>query len=224
MIMMKPALWNGKIPNLKGEPAETPASPVTDEIATGQLSSSDEVRHAREPSTSCPSASFQIRDRIKEFRRIRARDLIPNPKNWRRHPKSQVAALRGLLVEIGYAAALLVRELTDGRLMIIDGHLRAETTPDAMVPVLVLDVTEEEADKILLTHDPLAAMAESDAERIKALLATVRTQERAVEDLLRHTAGKRLWELLHPDDVQEAEVSPNRADARFRRGARARSG
>ena len=36
------------------------------------------------------------------------------------------------------------------RLMIIDGHLRAETTPDAMVPVLVLDVTEEEADKILL--------------------------------------------------------------------------
>jgi hypothetical protein len=28
--------------------------------------------------------------------------------------------------------------------------------------VLVLDVTEEEADKLLLTLDPLAAMAEAD--------------------------------------------------------------
>ena len=40
--------------------------------------------------------------------------------------------------------------------MLIDGHLRAETAPDMMVPVLVLDVTEEEADKLLLTLDPLA--------------------------------------------------------------------
>jgi len=31
------------------------------------------------------------------------------------------------------------------------------------VPVLVLDVTEAEADKILLTLDPLAAMAEKNA-------------------------------------------------------------
>ena len=50
--------------------------------------------------------------------------------------------------------------------MLIDGHLRAETTPDSEVPVLVLDVTAEEADKILLTLDPLAAMAEADSERI----------------------------------------------------------
>src|SRR5260370_36540119 len=95
-----------------------------------------------------------IRDRIKDFRRVKASDLLPNPKNWRRHPKEQSAALRGLLTEIGYAGALLVRELPDVRLMLIDGHLRAETTPKAMVPVLVLDVTEEEADNILLTFHP----------------------------------------------------------------------
>ena len=64
-----------------------------------------------------------------------------------------------MLAEVGYADALLARELADGSLMLIDGHLRAETTPDAVVPVLVLDVDEAEADKILLTHDPLAAMA-----------------------------------------------------------------
>ncbi len=130
-----------------------------------------------------------IRDRIRELRRVRAGDLIPNPRNWRRHPKAQTEALRGLLTEIGYADALLAQELPDGRLMLIDGYLRAETTPESAVPVLVLDVTDAEADKLLLTLDPLAAMAESDTERIEALLQTVRTDDQAVEGLLRRTAG-----------------------------------
>src|SRR5271169_1897809 len=106
---------------------------------------SGDARQTREILGKDPSRLVQIRDRVKEFRRVRAGELVRNPKNWRRHPKSQVAALRGLLSEIGYAAALLVRELPDGRLMIIDGHMRAATTPEQVVPVLVLDVTEEEA-------------------------------------------------------------------------------
>ncbi len=139
-----------------------------------------------------------IRDRIRELRRVRAADLLPNPKNWRRHPKAQANALRGLLEEIGFADALLARELPSGRLMLIDGHLRAETTPDFEVPVLILDLDEAEADKLLLTLDPLASLAESDSERIGTLLQTVRTDSPAVEELLRHTAGERLWGLIHP--------------------------
>jgi hypothetical protein len=81
---------------------------------------------------------MQIRNRIKALRQVRAADLIPNPKNWRKHPKAQADALRGLLAEVGYADALLARELPDGKLMLVDGHLRAETTPDSEVPVLVL--------------------------------------------------------------------------------------
>ena len=124
----------------------------------------------------------------------------------------QVRALRALLNDIGYADALIARELPDGQLQLIDGHLRAETTPDEQVPVLVLDVTEEEADKLLLTLDPLAAMAETDAERIGALLETVRTDDEAVQELLKRTAGERLWENLHPHEIDEAEVSPEKAD------------
>jgi DNA modification methylase len=154
----------------------------------------------------------QIRDRIKEFRRVRAGDLVPNPRNWRIHTKAQREALCGLLNEIGYADALLARELEDGRLMIIDGHLRAETTPEVEVPVLVLDVTEEEANKILLTLDPLAAMAESDTARIQSLLETVQTDSEAVENLLRQTAGERLWRIVHPDEFHEADISLERAD------------
>lgn len=127
---------------------------------------------------------MQIRDRIKELRRVRAADLRPNPRNWRRHPKSQQDALRGLLAEVGYADALLARELPDGSLVLVDGHLRAETTPDATVPVLVLDVDEQEADKILLTHDPLAALAEPATVELEALLADVETDNDAVRAML----------------------------------------
>jgi hypothetical protein len=127
---------------------------------------------------------MHIRDRIKELRRVRAADLRPNPRNWRLHPPAQQEALRGVLAEVGYADALLARELADGTLMLIDGHLRAETTPDAVVPVLVLDVDEAEADKILLTHDPLASMATASQEHVQSLLAGVRTENAAVRTLL----------------------------------------
>jgi ParB-like chromosome segregation protein Spo0J len=129
---------------------------------------------------------------------VRARDLVPNPKNWRRHPKSQVDALRGLMNEVGFVDALLARELPDGRLMLIYGHLRAETLPAALLPVLLVDLTEEEADKVLLTLDPISAMARSDAGPIRALLETVRSDDEAVQNLLRITAGERLWDILHP--------------------------
>ena len=66
--------------------------------------------------------------------------------------------------------------------MLIDGHLRKETTPEAVVPGLVLDLDESEADKLLLTLDPLAAMAESDADRIKELLETVQTDDGRVAE------------------------------------------
>ncbi len=51
---------------------------------------------------------MKIRDRIKEFKRVPARDLEPNPKNWRTHPKAQGDALRGILADVGYVDALTV--------------------------------------------------------------------------------------------------------------------
>jgi DNA modification methylase len=144
------------------------------------------------------SGSTSVRDRIKELRRVPASDLLSNPRNWRRHPKAQADALRALLTEVGYADALLARQLPDGRLMLIDGHLRKDTTPEATVPVLVVDLAEDEADKVLLTLDPLAAMAERDTERIKELLQTVQSDSQSVQELLRRTAGESLWTLLHP--------------------------
>jgi DNA modification methylase len=127
---------------------------------------------------------MHIRDRIKELRRVRAGDLMPHPKNWRLHPESQRNALRGLLAEIGYADTLLTRELPDGSLQLIDGHLRAETTPDSLVPVLVTDLTEEEAEKVLLTLDPLASMAAADKDNLESLLASLKFESPDVGAML----------------------------------------
>lgn len=114
----------------------------------------------------------QIRDRIKRLDRVPAGSLIPNPKNWRTHSDKQRAALRGIFSEVGIADAAIAREAPDGSLHLIDGHLRTEELTE-LVPVLVLDVTDEEADKLLLTIDPLAAMAGQDDAALKSLLGDV---------------------------------------------------
>lgn len=133
---------------------------------------------------------MHIRDRIKELRRVKASQLRPHPNNWRVHPSAQQDALRGVLAEIGYAGALLARELPDGSLELIDGHLRAETTPDQEVPVLVLDLDDREAAKLLALHDPLAAMAETDSAVLAELLDQVDTENDAVQSLLDSMLGR----------------------------------
>ena len=127
---------------------------------------------------------MKIRDRIVELRRVPASQLAPNPRNWRRHPKALADALRGVLAEIGIAGAVLAREREDGVLELIDGHLRVETLGDREVPVLVLDVDEAEALKILATHDPLAAMAEADPALLDDLLREVETSNASLKAML----------------------------------------
>jgi DNA modification methylase len=110
-----------------------------------------------------------IKDRIVELRRVRASELIAHPRNFRRHPPAQIAALRGVLEAIGYASALVGRDTPQG-VVLIDGHARAELDPSQIVPVLILDVTEAEADTLLASLDPIGAMAEIDQDALEALL------------------------------------------------------
>lgn len=130
------------------------------------------------------SGRTPVRDRVVDLRRIRAGELKKHPLNWREHPEPQRRALRALLGEVGYADALLAREDDEGSLVLIDGHLRRSLDPDQIVPVLVLDVTEEEAEKLLVTLDPLTGLASSDPSRLAELLERVSTSSAAVRDLL----------------------------------------
>lgn len=147
---------------------------------------------------------MQIRDRIKELRRVPASQLRPNPKNWRTHPQEQADALRGVLAEVGIADACIAREMPDGSLMLLDGHLRTETLGSELVPVLVLDVNEEEADKILATLDPLTGMAGLDNSKLQSLLDGLKFENEAIREMLDSLEPIVLQE--EPNEIVEDEV------------------
>lgn len=148
---------------------------------------------------------MKIRDRIVELRRVPGNQLAPNPKNWRTHPEAQMNAIRGVLAEVGFAGAHLARVLPDGSLQLIDGHARAEIVGDAVVPVLVTDLTEAEADMVLATFDPISAMATSNAAKLDELLRGVDTGNEALQEMLADlTKDAGLYET--PAEIAEDEV------------------
>jgi hypothetical protein len=137
------------------------------------------------PPEPSPPPAAALKDRIVELRRVRAGDLRPNPRNWRRHPKSQRSALLGILGEVGIADAVLARVTDDGGLELIDGHLRQDAVDaNQELPVLVLDVSEAESDKLLLTLDPLAALAQTDDDAVRALLERVQVESDDVRKMV----------------------------------------
>src|SRR5437667_11907620 len=105
-----------------------------------------------------------IRNRIVAHRRLRAGDLVPHELNFRAHPEAQRAALQALYAQVGFARSLLAYELPDGRLKLIDGHLRRDLDPDMEVDVEVLAVTDDEARALILSIDPLAALAQTQSQ------------------------------------------------------------
>jgi len=124
-----------------------------------------------------------LRNRIKDHRLVRAGDLVPHPLNWRNHPQEQQQTLRDLYATIGFARSLLAYELPDGRLQLIDGHLRRDLTPDECVVVEVLDVTDEEARTLMLSLDPLAALATADASALAELRSITETDSAYLQKL-----------------------------------------
>jgi hypothetical protein len=124
-----------------------------------------------------------IRNRIKEHRRVRAGDLLPHELNPRRHSEVQRAALAALYEEIGFARSLLAYELPDGRLKLLDGHLRQDMAPDLEVDVEVLDVSDAEARTLLLSLDPLAQLADYDQAALDRLRAVAHTDSDALANL-----------------------------------------
>lgn len=127
-----------------------------------------------------------MRNRVKELRFAKTSELTPCADNWRLHPKRQRDLMKSVLQTIGYADALVARETEDGALVLIDGHLRADVSPNVEVPVLIVDLNEREAKELLLVHDPIGAMAERDDAAVSRLLqdfeATNETLERFIEE------------------------------------------
>jgi hypothetical protein len=124
-----------------------------------------------------------IRNRIIAHLTLRAGDLVPHPLQFRLHPDIQRNALAASLKEVGFARSLLGYRLADGRIQLIDGHLRRDIDPDMEVTVELVDVTADEARKLLLTIDPLAGYAETDPEMAAELARMVATDDEYLQQL-----------------------------------------
>jgi hypothetical protein len=120
----------------------------------------------------------EYRNRIVELRKVRGADLKRNPRNWRQHPEGQRSALVEMLASVGFVGAGVGRDTKDG-IELIDGHLRADIADDSEMPVLIVDLNEDEAAKVLATFDPLSALAIPDVDAFKLLLTGVELDEHA---------------------------------------------
>lgn len=150
----------------------------------------------------------QFRSRVKGLRRVVASALKPSPHNWRRHGDGQRSALRALLDEIGFAGACIARELDDGTLELIDGQLRADELSAEKVPVLVTDLTEDEAKVVVATYDPLGQLADDDNEAFKELLESIESDSDGINALLQDLAADKSIDLaaLCESDDDDWEV------------------
>ncbi len=124
-----------------------------------------------------------IRNRIVSHMRVRAGDLVPHELNPRLHSAGQRRTLEKLYAEIGFARSLLAYALPDGRLKLIDGHLRASMDPEQEVDVEVLDVDDAEARALLLAIDPLAQLAGYDSDLLDKLRQQTERDSEAIRTL-----------------------------------------
>jgi hypothetical protein len=85
---------------------------------------------------------------------------------------------------------------------LIDGHLRRDLTGDQSVPVLVTDLSDDEAEAVLATLDPLAGMAEADQSALEHLLRDLASRD---SDLL---ATLTTIGAMHDIDLSFADMPP----------------
>ena len=130
--------------------------------------------------------------------------LLANPSNWRIHGKAQREALREVLDTVGYVAQVIVNRRT-GHL--VDGHLRVEEAlshGQPSIPVVYVDLSEDEERLVLASLDPLAAMATTDEAKLRELLAEVSVGSEALAAMLAALAPAEPKDgLTDPDDVPE---------------------
>ena len=135
--------------------------------------------------------------------------LLVNPRKWRVLPKAQEAALAAVLDEVGWVQNVIVNQRTGN---VVDGHLRvslAISRGEATVPVVYVDLDENEEGLVLATIDPLSAMAGTDKDLLAQLLGDVVTTNEDLRAMLDATAtgaglSMKTEGLTDPDEVPES--------------------
>jgi ParB-like chromosome segregation protein Spo0J len=119
-----------------------------------------------------------------------AGQFIANPGNWRIHPKAQRDALTGILGDVGWVQSVIVNKTTGN---VVDGHARIEEAlklgDETPVPFVEVELSEEEEQKILLTLDPISALAAADKANLQALMDSASFDSPALNQMLADLAA-----------------------------------
>lgn len=125
-----------------------------------------------------------LRNRIVGTGSADPESLLANPANWRTHPDFQAKALEGILEQVGWVQNVIVNQRT-GHL--VDGHLRVELAlkrSEPEIPVVYVDLSDDEESLILATLDPISGLAGADDDLLTDLLDRVEADNAAVKALL----------------------------------------
>jgi ParB-like chromosome segregation protein Spo0J len=97
-------------------------------------------------------------------------NILANPYNYRIHSKFQQDSLEGVLDTVGWVQRVIINVTTQH---LIDGHLRvtlADRHGVKKVPVVYVELTEDEEKLVLATLDPLSALAIHDKAQYDGLM------------------------------------------------------
>jgi hypothetical protein len=160
--------------------------------------------------------------RIKGYGSADPASLVPHPENWRTHPQRQQDALSKLLDEVGWVRSVIVNQTT-GRL--VDGHLRvglAVARGEQLVPVVYVELDEQEERVILANLDPIATLAATDTAALMALAGSVSIEHPEQTDvmaLLKELTGMRSQSGASAGPTQE-QIARQSTELELRFGAR----
>jgi hypothetical protein len=130
--------------------------------------------------------------------------IMFNPRNWRIHPLSQQDALKGVLEEVGWVQQVIVNKRTGN---LIDGHLRCQLAAREgaqTIPVVYVDVSEDEEALVLATLDPIAAMAATDKQKLAEILSSVESENEQVNRLIDDIKSKEVGFDITTEEQKEA--------------------
>jgi hypothetical protein len=136
-------------------------------------------------------------NRIVEYGEENPEQLLANPLNWRIHPKAQQVSLSGVLDDIGFIAPVIVNKTTGH---MIDGHLRvslALRNNVSSVPVVYVELSEQEEKEALVTYDPITNMAAADMRHLEELIGDMGQ----VNDAVRLLVG----EIIHESNKKSVK-------------------
>lgn len=148
--------------------------------------------------------SKQWSNRIVSYGEEDPEQLLANPLNWRVHPKAQQVSLTGVLDDIGFISPVIVNRTTGH---MIDGHLRvslALRNNVPSVPVIYVELNEQEEKEALVTLDPIANMAAADMRNLETLIGDMGQ----VNDAVRLLVG----EILHESNKKAVKQDLDELD------------